>query len=60
VAGVGVDADEAGDLAGDAGLGMAQLSLSERLMSRIWPDSLVTTTLTEGTRLLALGALGSS
>ena len=40
--------------------GMAQLSLSGRRISKISPTSLVTTTSTEGTRLLGLGAAGSS
>ena len=80
VPGVGVDADQSGDLAGDPGFlpglpeaawatdsprsmappGTAQLPLSERRMSRISPASLATMTLTEGTRLLAGGAVGSS
>jgi hypothetical protein len=39
--------------------GRAQLLLSVQRISRIAPASLTTTTLTEGTRLLALGASGS-
>jgi hypothetical protein len=35
--------------------GTAQLSLSDRLMSSIWLVSLVTTMLTDGAMLLALG-----
>ena len=44
----------------DAPPGSAQLSLSERRISRISPASLVTATLTEGTILFAAGASGSS
>jgi hypothetical protein len=40
--------------------GRAQLLLSVRRISRIAPASLTTTTWTEGTRLLALGASGES
>src|SRR5262249_33849305 len=40
--------------------GMAQLSLSVRRMSRICPERLVTTTLTDGTMCCAVGASGSS
>jgi hypothetical protein len=40
--------------------GTAQLSLSERRISKTSPAPLTTTTLTEGARLLAAGAAGSS
>ena len=40
--------------------GTAQLSLSDRRISNTSPASLITTTLTEGTRLFAFGASGSS
>ena len=40
--------------------GTAQLSLSERRIIKTSPSSLTTTTFTEGTMLLAFGAVGSS
>ena len=40
--------------------GTAQLSLSDRRIIKTSPASLTTTTLTEGTRLFAFGAAGSS
>ena len=40
--------------------GTAQFPLSVRRISRISPASFATTTLTDGTRLVAVGAAGSS
>jgi hypothetical protein len=44
----------------DGAPGTPQLPLSVRRISRMSPASLTTTTLTEGTRLLGVGASGES